>query len=151
MDRGISIAPRARGDFGRWQPLWHGYLEFYGATLGAGIDELTFERLAGGHPQMGGALAADGAGRALGLVHWIAHPSTWTRGEQVYLQDLYVVPDARGGGLASRLIECVRDVARVRGGEGVYWLTHESNATARRLYDRVARRTGFIEYAHALD
>ena len=25
-------------------------------------------------------------------------------------------------------------------------MTHETNATARKLYDRVARRTGFIEY-----
>jgi hypothetical protein len=28
----------------------------------------------------------------------------------------------------------------------VYWMTHETNATARKLYDSVARRTGFIEY-----
>jgi hypothetical protein len=25
-------------------------------------------------------------------------------------------------------------------------MTHETNATARKLYDRVARKTGFIEY-----
>jgi hypothetical protein len=25
-------------------------------------------------------------------------------------------------------------------------MTHETNATARKLYDSVARRTGFIEY-----
>ncbi len=28
----------------------------------------------------------------------------------------------------------------------VYWLTHETNATAMRLYDRVAERSGFIQY-----
>jgi hypothetical protein len=28
----------------------------------------------------------------------------------------------------------------------VYWSTHESNATARRLYDQVAENRGFILY-----
>jgi hypothetical protein len=41
-------------------------------------------------------------------------------------------------------------VIRQAGGERVYWLTHESNATARKLYDRVAKNTGFIQYAKSL-
>jgi hypothetical protein len=28
----------------------------------------------------------------------------------------------------------------------VYWNTHESNSTARRLYDKVAENRGFIRY-----
>ena len=32
------------------------------------------------------------------------------------------------------------------GAERVYWLTHESNDTARVLYDSVAQNTGFIQY-----
>ena len=33
----------------------------------------------------------------------------------------------------------------------VYWQTHESNAVARRLYDRVAENSGFIVYRHPLE
>ncbi|TIO45034.1 MAG: GNAT family N-acetyltransferase, partial [Mesorhizobium sp.] len=40
----------------------------------------------------------------------------------------------------------VQDEAGKIGVKNVYWMTHETNATARRLYDHVARRTGFIEY-----
>jgi len=32
------------------------------------------------------------------------------------------------------------------GATRVYWQTHETNATAMRLYDRVAERTGFVIY-----
>jgi hypothetical protein len=32
----------------------------------------------------------------------------------------------------------------------VYWQTHETNATARALYDRIAERSGFIVYRIAL-
>ena len=32
----------------------------------------------------------------------------------------------------------------------VYWLTHETNATAMQLYDRIADRSGFIQYRKVL-
>ena len=54
--------------------------------------------------------------------------------------------DARGTGVGRALIEAVHKEAAKVGVTNVYWMTHETNDTARRLYDRVARRTGFIEY-----
>ncbi|TYL23009.1 GNAT family N-acetyltransferase, partial [Streptococcus pyogenes] len=55
-------------------------------------------------------------------------------------------PDIRGKGVGSALIDAVKQEAKAAGVTNVYWMTHEINATARKLYDRVARRTGFIEY-----
>ncbi len=63
-----------------------------------------------------------------------------------YLQDLFTDASARGKGAGEALIEAVRASAATRGITNVYWMTQETNDTARRLYDRVARRTGFIEY-----
>ena len=63
-----------------------------------------------------------------------------------YLQDLFADPDIRGKGVGATLIEAVREEAGKIGVTNVYWMTHETNATARKLYDRVARKTGFIEY-----
>jgi hypothetical protein len=40
----------------------------------------------------------------------------------------------------SRLIEA--------GANPPYWLTHETNAVARRLYDRLATNLGFIQYQY---
>jgi hypothetical protein len=40
----------------------------------------------------------------------------------------------------------VEKEARARGASRVYWLTQESNATARALYDQMAERSGFIQY-----
>jgi len=48
------------------------------------------------------------------------------------------------------LIEAVYSRARAQGLQRVYWQTHESNATGRRLYDRVAENEGFIVYSHTL-
>jgi len=41
-------------------------------------------------------------------------------------------------------------VAVDAGAAKVYWLTQQSNATARTLYDRVATDTGFVHYQTGL-
>ncbi|MCU0805894.1 MAG: GNAT family N-acetyltransferase, partial [Burkholderiales bacterium] len=86
------------------------------------------------------------AGRPVGIVHYIEHRSCWTVGNYVYLQDLFVEPGVRGTGLGRRLIENVYDWARRKGCSRVHWLTHESNTDAMKLYDRIADRSGFVQY-----
>jgi hypothetical protein len=50
-----------------------------------------------------------------------------------------LVPDQAGAGTS-------RALTRERGCAWVYWHTHSSNETARRLYDQVAENRGFIQY-----
>ena len=91
------------------------------------------------------------SGRAIGMVHWIFHRSTWTAGDYCYLQDLYVDADVRGTGAGRALIEHVyAEAAAKPTASRVYWLTHETNANAMQLYDRIADRSGFIQYRKAL-
>ena len=68
-----------------------------------------------------------------------------------HLQDLFVDPAARNRGVARALIEAVAATARERGAFRLYWHTHTGNATARALYDKVARHIGMIRYDRALD
>jgi hypothetical protein len=44
------------------------------------------------------------------------------------------------------LIEAVYGEARRMSVKRVYWQTHETNATAMRLYNQVAERSGFLVY-----
>jgi len=83
-------------------------------------------------------------------VHWIFHRSNWTREDSCYLQDLFVSPELRGAGVGRRLIEQVYGAARAAGSTRVHWLTHESNHGAMRLYERIAQRSGFVQYRQAL-
>jgi GNAT superfamily N-acetyltransferase len=62
------------------------------------------------------------------------------------LQDLFADPDVRGSGIGRALIEGVYAKAKEAGSPEVYWMTQEFNATARRLYDRIAEKTPFIVY-----
>lgn len=51
---------------------------------------------------------------------------------------------------ATALIQAVYARAREAGVDSVYWRTHESNALAMRLYDKLATRFGFIVYDKVL-
>jgi GNAT superfamily N-acetyltransferase len=57
-----------------------------------------------------------------------------------------LAPAARGQGVARALIGEVTAWARDRDCSRVYWSTHESNTTARRLCDQVAVNRGFVLY-----
>ena len=82
----------------------------------------------------------------MGLVHFVLHRSTWMAGPTCYLQDLFTAETARGRGVGRALIEAVYKRAGEAGAGRVYWLTHETNATAMVLYDRIAERSGFVQY-----
>jgi GNAT superfamily N-acetyltransferase len=86
----------------------------------------------------------------LGLVHYLFHRSTIQLEPTCYLQDLFTLEAARGRGVGRALINGVYERAQAAGLKRVYWLTHETNATAMRLYDAVAERSGFVVYRKLL-
>ncbi len=148
-----NIPPAIRAlspdDHASWLPLWRGYQSFYKVDIPAEVSEVTWRRLNDPREPMAGALAWSGAS-AVGLVHHIRHRSCWTAADYCYLQDLFVAPEFRGTGVGRRLIEYVYALAREQGLNRVYWLTHETNTEAMRLYDRIAARSGFVQYRHLL-
>ncbi|HRP99499.1 MAG TPA: GNAT family N-acetyltransferase [Terrimesophilobacter sp.] len=142
----VTIEPITAADFDEWLPLWQAYLVFYEAELDEATTHATFERVCDPASAIHGAFALDAASTPVGLVHWLTHASTWSTADYCYLEDLFVSPAARRTGAGAALIDHVRAWASERDLEKVYWLTAESNSTARSLYDAVATRTGFTHY-----
>ncbi|MEI6457861.1 MAG: GNAT family N-acetyltransferase [Pseudomonadota bacterium] len=146
----MQIRPMVASDRLGWNPLWQGYLTFYKASVDAATTDLTFERLTKGTEPMGAFIAIDERGAAVGMVHWILHRSCWSQGDYCYLQDLFVVPGLRGQGLGRQLIEAVYAKSAAVGANRVWWLTHESNTDAMHLYEKIATRSGFLQYRKML-
>ena len=149
----VIVRPVEQADLLAWKPLWDGYNAFYGRTgktaLPDDVTRTTWQRFFDpGEPMF--ALVAESDGGLVGLVHYLFLRSTSRIAPTCYLQDLFTLPAARGKGVGRALIEAVYSRARDQGLQRVYWQTHESNATGRRLYDRVAENEGFIVYSHTL-
>nr|WP_283949940.1 GNAT family N-acetyltransferase [Limobrevibacterium gyesilva] len=130
-----------------WTRLWQGYLAFYNTVLPDARYSETWRRLMSGDGLYGFGARQDG--KLVGITHYLFHPSTWVD-DVCYLQDLFVDESVRGQGAGRKLIEAVAAAARAKGAPRLYWLTHQDNATARRLYDTLARWHGHLRYDYPM-
>jgi GNAT superfamily N-acetyltransferase len=154
MQATVTIRAPRSGDLAQWKTLWEGYNAFYGrqgpTALPPAVTASTWARMLDpGEPVHG--LVAERDGALVGLAHYLFHRSTISIAHTCYLQDLFTAPEARGRGIARALIEAVYERAKAAGAARVYWQTHETNALARRLYDQVGERSGFIVYRRPLE
>ena len=149
MINNLTVRPITKQDYDQWIPLWNGYNAFYkrsGPTaLDPEITQTTWNRFFDESEPVH-ALVAELDRKLVGLAHYLFHRSTSAIRPVCYLQDLFTSGDLRGKGIGRALIEAVHLKAREAGSSRYYWLTHETNETARKLYDKVAERSGFIVY-----
>jgi ribosomal protein S18 acetylase RimI-like enzyme len=140
------IRPIEPSDHAAWRDLWAQYFSFYETDTGEAVYSTTWSRLLDPREPVWGAVALDEAARVVGLVHYLFHRTTWAVEDTCYLQDLFVSPQVRGKGHARQLIDYVAAEAAARNCIRVYWQTRDTNTIAQALYDRVAQRSGFIQY-----
>jgi GNAT superfamily N-acetyltransferase len=147
----FTIRELAKTDRPGWESLWAGYLDFYEAAMEPVVIEVLWSRLHDPDEPMFAFVAEDDETKELlGLVHCVIHRGTWAIGNFCYLEDLFTAPAARNRGVGRALIERVYAHAAALKCERVYWLTQETNTTARKLYDQVAENKGFIQYRRNL-
>jgi GNAT superfamily N-acetyltransferase len=131
-------------DEAAWRRLWAGYLSFYRASVAETVTDATFRRMRDPASPIHG-LVAERDGAVIGMTTYV-HESTWDVRPICYLQDLFVDPAARGGGVAKQLMLAVEAKATAAGCFRYYWQTQEYNAPARSLYDTITPRSSFIVY-----
>lgn len=140
------IRDTTSADEERWRQLWDGYCTFYETDMPAEVTDATWRRILDPENRTFDGLVAELDGRVVGIANYVLHPYTWSTGEQCYLNDLFVDPEVRGGGVGEHLIRFLQRRGAEQGWTRIHWLTHESNARARRLYDRFAPPSGLIQY-----
>ena len=86
------------------------------------------------------AHVAEEDGAILGMAIWFLNFSTWTGRNGIYLEDLYVRPEARGRGLGRSLLGQLASVAQQSGYGRVEWAVLNWNETALRLYRSTGAR-----------
>lgn len=129
-------------------PLMRAYCDFYAVTP-SDEDLLRLSQALIDDPEREGiqliARDADGRAVAFATIYW-----TWDTtegGRLAVMNDLFIVPPARGRRLADRLIPICREEGRRHGARRLAWQTAPDNVRAQAVYDRVgATREQWVDY-----
>jgi GNAT superfamily N-acetyltransferase len=146
---GPAVQPVNEADLPELMPLIRAYCDFYGVPSG---DEslLALSRALIADPEHEGVqlLARDESGQAVGFATVFWSWSTLDAARIGVMNDLFVVPRARGGGAAEALIEACRERCREHGAKRLSWQTAADNRRAQAVYERVgAVRSQWVDYS----
>ena len=132
-----------------WRKLWLGYTRFYQTDVPDAVTAATWGRVLDPKSAMFARLA-EKDGILVGFCICVPHDGTWSQQPVCYLEDLFVAPEARNGGVGRALIEDVLALGRKENWARVYWHTQADNATARKLYDAFTPADAFVRYRVSL-
>jgi GNAT superfamily N-acetyltransferase len=142
----IEIRQAAADDLEALLPLVRGYREFYKQLHDSERERALMEaHLRDGKSAVYIAWEGD---RALGFVQIFAYESTVTLASTLILEDLFVIPQARGNGIAARLLDRSVEHARAVEASGMFLETAADNDSAQRVYERCGwtREGHFMKY-----
>jgi GNAT superfamily N-acetyltransferase len=81
------------------------------------------------------AHVAEQDGALAGFAVWFLNFSTWTGHHGIYLEDLYVKPECRGGGHGRALLAALAGICVERGYPRLEWWVLDWNTPARGFYE----------------
>jgi len=143
---GVSVRRATAADLELVAPLFDAYRQFYGqAPDGALARRFIAERLAAGDSVI--LLAVDFGGRAAGFTQLYPAFSSVAARHIWILNDLFVAPEARRGGVARLLLEAARRHGAETGARRLVLATAHTNHAAQRLYES----SGYVrdeQFAH---
>ncbi len=141
----LKIKPINQDDFSDWKALYKLYLEFYKTDLSPEQLATLWSWFFDADKQMYCYVAIH-ENNIIGLVHFREYLRPIKAASAVFIDDLYVVNDFRGMGIAQSLIKSVNDFCLAREIPLVRWATAHDNQVAMRLYDKIAKQTQWKIY-----
>lgn len=142
----VQVRPLGDKDFFSWLGLFEGYSEFYKSELTDEKALQVWSWIIDKNHDLTGAVAVGDEGEFVGLAHFRPYPRSLSADMGLFLDDLFVAPDARHTGVGKALMEFVKNYAGEHNLKQVQWLTAADNETAQKLYDEVGTRTDWVTY-----
>jgi GNAT superfamily N-acetyltransferase len=147
----LCVRDLSRVDIDAWVAMWNAYRTAGGTAQWTQQEAYVMAERFLDPTQPPFAFVAVGDGRLLGFAHCVTHRSCWTVNDYGYLQELFVLPEARRNGVGRALLTHCVTWARAHGCSRLHWVTDDHNQSARRLYDQVCGQpSGFVQYQHVL-
>ncbi len=134
------IRPVAERDLDEVLELIHDLAAYERSPQSVAIDrDLLAAALFGRSPRVFGHVA-EAEGRVVGMAIWFVTFSTWTGHHGIYLEDLYVRPEARGGGIGRALVAELAALAQREHYTRIEWSVLDWNEPALAFYRSIGAR-----------
>ena len=141
----VKIRPVQPQEKARWEELFRAYGKFYKVEVTPQAVAAVWTWIHDAEEPFWCDVAEDD-GKLVGMTQYQMMHRSLGGSMVVYLSDLYVDPELRGGGVGRALIEHVMAFAKTKGAPSVRWLTQDFNYKGRMLYDSFAPKSDFILY-----
>lgn len=142
----ITVRPIEARDEARWRVLFDGYTRFYEREPVEAITRHAWARIVDSAKPVHAIVADDSAQGVIGIANYILHENIAALTPVCCLQDLFVEPNSRAGGVGQQMIDWLVNEMKAQVWARLYWNTKESNYRARGLYDKYTPRDPFVRY-----
>ena len=146
---GVTISAVGEEDLADLLPLVRGYADFY-AVAPSDEDLMALSRALIADPEGEGMqlIARQPDGRAVGFATLYWTWQTLNAARLGVMNDLFVAEEARGTGLAERLIASCRERSAIHGARELAWQTAKDNYRAQKVYDRIGgSKSEWLDYS----
>jgi ribosomal protein S18 acetylase RimI-like enzyme len=146
----MSIRQATLEDLDAVAPLFDAYRQFYRQPPDLPLARAFLQARLGAGDSV--VYLAEDEGTAVGFVQlYPLFSSTAPRPGRIWLlNDLYVVPAARGGGVGRRLMDRARQLAEETGARSIELTTARSNTQAQALYESLGYRRDEEFFSYSL-
>lgn len=147
----INVRKLTESDRKQWEPLYHGYADFYQVPMNNEILDTVWGWIFDETNLFYCLVAETDDHKLVGLMHFREMPSP-LRGKKVgFLDDLFISPGCRGSGIVELMFKALEDAARQNDWPFVRWITAEDNYRGRRVYDKLSSPTHWRTYQLNVD
>ena len=137
----------AQPDKEEWRALLEGYADFYGVAMNDATANKVWDWLLDANHVLEGLLVRDATKCAVDFIHFRSCLRSLGGCDIGFVDDMYVLPDARGSGAADTLFEHPKESAAKRSWPAIRWITQYFNQRGRAFYDRyTSGPSDFIMY-----
>ena len=147
----ITVNHPTESDKKEWEQLYRGYAEFYNMPMEQSTLDTVWSWIHNKDKDFFGLIAKDENNQALGLMHCRAMASPLRGAEVGFLDDLFVVPEARGSEVVEALYAELNSLGKQQGWPFIRWITADNNYRARNVYDKISEKTAWVTYQKAID
>ncbi len=128
-----------------WTKLYKGYANFYKVPMNTGVLDTLWSWIQDENHDVK-AICFVLESKIVGIAHYRTMPRP-IKGQYIgFLDDLFVEQEFRSQKIAQKMISHLKTLSKANNWDGIRWITHSSNKTAKILYDKIGKNTGFELY-----